>query len=183
MSLNLKIVKNYSTALYVGAKKDNIESKVLNQISSLTQALLKSSLATQALCSPVIDNKIKKSMIDLVCSKFKFDKITNRFLYILIKNSRFSLLAQIAEDFANIIADSQGIKRAEVSSAFKLGTKEIGLISGLLEAELGKKIEIDVSIDPSLIGGAVIKYDCNLIDYSVRGALERIKKVATGSKI
>jgi F-type H+-transporting ATPase subunit delta len=183
MSLNLKIVKNYSSALYVGAKKDNIQNKVSEQISGLTQALLNSDLATQALCSPVIDSKIKKNIIDLVCSKFKFDKITNRFLYVLIKNSRFPLIAQIADDFANIIADSQGIKRAEISSAFKLGKKEIGLISSLLEAELGKKIEFDVNIDPSLIGGAVIKYDCNLIDYSVQGALERVKKVAISSKI
>lgn len=183
MSLDLKIVKNYSQALYSGAKEKNVENKVLDQISVLSQVLSHSVIVEQALCSPVIDSKIKKDIIDLLSSKFKFEAVTNRFLHVLIKNSRFSLILQIADDFAKIIANNAGIKSAKVSSAFKLGKKEIELISGFLEDELGKKVELEADVDSSLIGGVVIKYDCNLIDCSVSGALDRIKKVAVGSKM
>ena len=183
MSLDLKIVKNYSQALYSGAKEKKIEDKVLSQISILGQVLSCSNLIEEALCSPVIDSEIKKNIIDLVSSKLKFEEVTTRFLYVLIKNSRFSLILQIIDDFAKIIANSKGIKFAEISSAFKLTKKELESISGFLESELGKKIELEVNIDPSLIGGAVIKYDCNLIDCSVSGALDRIKRVAVSSKM
>ena len=99
--------------------------------------------------------------------------------------SRFALplILQIIDDFAKIIANSKGIKFAEISSAFKLTKKELESISSFLETELGKKIELELNIDPSLIGGAVIKYDCNLIDCSVSGALDRIKRVAVSSKM
>ncbi len=183
MFLDLKIVKNYSQALYSGAKEREIEDKVLSQILILGQVISSSNLVEQALCSPVIDSKIKKNIIDVVSLKLEFEETTSRFLYVLIKNSRFNLILQIIDDFAKIIADSKGTKFVEVSSAFKLSKKELESISGFLEVELGKKIELEVNIDSSLIGGAVIKYDCNLIDCSVSGALDRIKKVAVSSKM
>lgn len=183
MSLNLKIVKNYSQALYSRAQKDKVESKVLEQISVLGQVVLRSTKLMQALCSPIIDSEIKNKMIDLVASKLKFEKITANFLHILVKNSRFFLILEIIEDFSEIIAESKNIKYAQITSAYKLGKKELDLISGFLESELDKKIDLETSIDSALIGGAIIQYDCNLIDCSVRGALDRVKKIAVDSKM
>ena len=53
----------------------------------------------------------------------------------------------------------------------------------MLEMEIGLKINLQTDIDPSLIGGVIIKYDSNLIDYSIQGALTKIKKVTTNAKI
>ena len=183
MSLNLKIVKNYSQALYSASKKDKMEGSVLKQISALEKVVSCSSMMVKALCSPIVDRKIKKKIIDLVAVKLKFEKITIRFLYSLIKNSRFHLFIEIVDDFSKIISESNGIKYAQISSAYKLGKKEVDLINDFLELELGKKINLKTKIDSSLIGGAVIQYDCNLIDCSVSGALNRIKKIAANSKI
>lgn len=181
MSLNLKIVKNYSQALYSGAKKGEVEDKVLEQFLALGQVVLHSPKVMQALCSPIVDNKIKKKLVDLIASKLKFEKTTIHFLYILIENSRFSLILEIVDDFSKIIALSKNIKYIQVTSAYKLGKKEIDLISGILESEIGKKVKLETNVDPSLIGGVVIQYDCNLIDCSVSGALDRIKKIALNS--
>ena len=167
MSLDLKIVKNYSQALYSGAKKSKVEEKVLEQITVLGQVVSNSSRVMQALCSPIVDSQIKKKILDLVVSKLKFEKTTINFLHILVKNSRFSLILEIIENFTEIIAESKDIKYARISSAYKLGKKELDLISGFLESELGKKIDLETNIDSSLIGGAVIEYDCNLIDCNV----------------
>lgn len=183
MSLDLKIVKNYSQALYSDAKKSKVEDKVLEQITVLGQVVSNSSRVMQALCSPIVDSQIKKKILDLVASKLKFEKTTINFLHILVKNSRFSLILEIMENFSKIIAESKGIKYARISSAYNLGKKELDLISGFLESELGKKIDLETNIDSSLIGGAVIEYDCNLIDCSVSGALDRIKKIAVDSKM
>ena len=183
MSLNLKIVKNYSQALYSIAKKSKVEDKVLEQVTALGQVASNSSRVMQALCSPIIDGQIKKEILDLVTKKLKFEKTAINFLHILVKNSRFSLIIEIIENFSEIISESKDIKYARISSAHKLGKKELDLISGFLESELGKKIDLETDIDSSLIGGAVIEYDCNLIDCSVSGALDRIKKIAVDSKM
>ena len=99
MSLDLKIVKNYSQALYSGAKKSKVEDKVLEQITVLGQVVSNSSRVMQALCSPIVDSQIKKKILDLVASKLKFEKTTINFLHILVKNSRFSLILEIIENF------------------------------------------------------------------------------------
>lgn len=181
MSLNLKIVKNYSQALYSRAKKGGVEDKVLEHILALGQVVLHSPKIIELFCSPVVDNKIKKKLLDLIASKLNFEKMIIYFLYTLIKNYRFSLIIEIADDFSKIIALSKNIKHIQVTSAYTLGKKEINLISGILESKIGKKVKLETNVDPSLIGGVVIQYDCNLIDCSVSGALDRIKKVALNS--
>lgn len=183
MSLNLKIVKNYSQALYSGAQKSGVEDKVLEQLLALSKTIAHSPKVMQAFCSPIVDNKIKKKLLDLIASKLNFEKTTLNFLYTLIENSRFSLIFEMVDDFSKIIALSKNIKYVQVSSAYKLGKKEKDLISGILESETGKKVKLETNIDPSLIGGVVIQYDCNLIDCSVSGALNRIRKIALNSEM
>ena len=77
--------------------------------------------------------------------------------------------------------ESKGIKFVEISSAFKLTTKEIESIHNLLESTLEKKIKLQHSVDESLLGGAIVKYDSNLVDCSLQGVLGKIQKIATGS--
>jgi len=175
MSLDIKIVKYYSNALFKGAKLEKKEKKVLEQISALGAVLQSSKKVQEVFCSPVVDSQVKLKIADLLVKKFKFDAITFRFLEVLITNARFYLLGQIADDYKEIVANSEGIKYASVVSAYKMGKKEIALISSFLEDELNKKIDLEVDVDPSLVGGMIIKYDCNLIDCSVQGALDRIK--------
>ena len=135
------------------------------------------------LCSPVIDHAVKVRLVDLVVTKYQFEEISKQFLYVLIKNARCLLLPRISSMLNELIAATKGVKLVEVSSAFKLDTKEIKFIQEFLETELGKKIELLTNVDTSLIGGVIIKYDSNLIDYSVQGALDRIKKVAIKTRI
>lgn len=183
MSLNLKIVKNYSQALYSESRKSGVEDKALEQVLALKQIVLNMPKVMQAFCSPIVDNTIKKKLLDLIATKLNFEITTKNFLYTLIENSRFSLISEIIDDFSKIIALSKNIKYIKVSSAYKLEKKEIDLISSILESEIGKKVKLETNIDPSLIGGVVIQYDCNLIDCSVSGALNRIKKIALNSEI
>ena len=75
--------------------------------------------------------------------------------------------------------ESKGIKFVKVSSAFKLEKKEMEFIRNLLESKLDKKVELEHSVDESLLGGVVVKYDSNLIDCSLQGVLDRIQKIAT----
>ncbi|MDA9163596.1 ATP synthase F1 subunit delta [Rickettsiaceae bacterium] len=183
MLLDLKVIKNYTQALFNKASDAANTAKVLEQISVFASLSQKSDSINEALCSPIIDRDLKISLIDKISSKYKFEKISQQFLHVLVKNSRFSLLSQIVEEFEKMTADSLGVTSAEVVSAFKLGKKEVETIKSFLEAELGKKVELTASSDDSLIGGMVIKYDSNLIDCSVHGALERVRKVAVKSKI
>ncbi|PCJ27592.1 MAG: ATP synthase F1 subunit delta [Rickettsiales bacterium] len=183
MLLDLKVVKNYAQALFLKAKDLSKEDKILEQISIISDITEASPLAKEVLCSPIIDHSLKIKLIDLLAKKYKFDKISQRFLYVLVKNTRCNFISKIVDEFGKMLAESKGIKAVNVSSAFKLGKKELSFIKGFLETELNKKIELTTKEDASLIGGVVIEYDSNLIDCSVHGALEKIQKVALKSKV
>jgi len=183
MLLDLKVIKNYAQALFNKSSEAVSISKILEQISVLVALSQKSELINEAFCSPIIGLDLKISLIDKIALQYKFDKIPLQFLHVIVKNARFSLLPQIIEELEKMKAESLGITSAEIVSAFKLDNKEITNIKNFLEADLGKKIELTERADSSLIGGMLIKYDSNLIDCSVHGALERVRKVATKSKI
>lgn len=182
MSVDFKIISNYAQALFKTTKEASIDEKVLDQILVLVNVLKESRSVREAFYSPVVDRVIKIKLIDLVSKKYKFEEISKQFLYVLIKNSRFMVLEQISIKFSELIADSKGIAAAEVLSASKLGKKEINALKSFLEAKLEKKVNLETNIDPSLIGGIVIKYGSSLIDCSVQGALGRIQNVAGKSK-
>ena len=57
------------------------------------------------------------------------------------------------------------------------------MVRKFIEAELGQQVELAMSVDSALIGGVIIKYDSNIIDCSVQGALDRIEKLSNNSKI
>jgi len=183
MLSNSKIIRNYSEALFAVAKKISKENKALDQLSIFVDILDKSALVKKALYSPIINDDIKKNLVDLVAEKCKFEKISKQFLYVLIKNARCVLLPEIVRDLESVILRSNGIKETSLLSAHKMNTKDIKSVEEFLEKKLDTKISLSHKIDSSLVGGIVIEYDSNLIDCSIKGALNKIKDLASKTKI
>jgi F-type H+-transporting ATPase subunit delta len=183
MSLDLKIVKNYSQALLTSAQVISKENKVLEQMQFFANLMQESLIVRTALCSPVVGKEVKVRLVELVADKYKFESMSKRFLYVLIKNARCSLFSEIVDTFAKLIASARGVKYAELLSAFKLSSKDVEVVRKFIEAELGQQVELAMSVDSALIGGVIIKYDSNIIDCSVQGALDRIEKLSNNSKI
>ncbi len=181
MSLDIKIVKNYAHSLFVQAKKESKENKVFENIRVFGDVLRDFSALKTMLCSPIIDKSDKDRFIDILTNKLKSESLLKRVLYILIKNARMHLFSEIVDEYEALLRESKGIKFVEISSASKLGKKEMEFIHNLLESSLDKKIELEHSVDESLLGGVIVKYDSNLLDCSVQGALDRIQKIATRS--
>lgn len=179
MSLNIKIIKKYSQVLYDQAIKTGIENQVLEQTVSLKKIMLNSSTIMQALCSPIIEKNIKKKIVDLVALKLKFSQVTTNFLHVIIKNARYHLVPEISDELSKIIAKSQNIYDVKVTFPHLPHQKEIDAINTFLKSVVSKKMKITTNVDPSLIGGAIIEYDNNIIDCSIRKVLDKIIKKNT----
>lgn len=179
MSLDIKIVKNYSQSLFTQAQKESKENKVFESLKVFSEVLRDFSVVKNMLCSPIIEKSDKDRFVDILTDKLKSELFLKRILYILIKNSRMNLFFQIVDEYEVLLMESRGIKFVEISSAFKLAAKEIEFIHNLLESTLEKKITLEHSVDESLLGGVIVKYDSNLIDCSLQGVLGRIQKIAT----
>ncbi|MDG1436725.1 MAG: ATP synthase F1 subunit delta [Rickettsiaceae bacterium] len=183
MALDFKIVQNYAQALLKNAKANSKEEIILEQLQVFIPLMVNIPLLERTLLSPVLDKPIKEKLVDSIVAHYKFDKLLNSFLHVVIKHSRCDLLPQITETYNKLILDLNGTKPAKITSAFKLTSKQIKVVQKILEDKIGHKVTLEDKVDESLLGGIIMEYNSNLIDCSVVGAIDRIEKLAQRTKI
>ncbi|MDF2690332.1 MAG: atpH [Gammaproteobacteria bacterium] len=103
-----------------------------------------------------------------------FDKPIQNFIRVLAENSRLALLPQISEIYAEYLAESQKACKAVLISATSVDPAYVEQIKKALSKKLNQSIELNVEVDESLIGGAIIKAGDLVIDGSVKGQLNRL---------
>ena len=101
------------------------------------------------------------------------------FVRVLAANGRLSLLPEIAALFEIQRRDAEGTIQAEMVSAFAATEAQQAEVVESLRKRLGREVELSCSIEPDLIGGAVIRAGDLVIDGSVRGKLERLGSALT----
>jgi len=106
------------------------------------------------------------------------EKCSN-FVRVLAANGRLSLLPEIAALFEIQRRDAEGTIQAEMTSAFAATEAQQASIVASLRKRLGREVVLSCSIEPDLIGGAVIRAGDLVIDGSVRGKLERLGSALT----
>lgn len=125
----------------------------------------------------------KQYAISLYESTTKIDKIQaekriGNFIKILIKNNDLSLIDKIIQQYYKYYRNQRNITKIEVSSAKKLNPE---ILNKLIQ-KFHNQIEIEETVDESLIGGIVLRIDDNLLlDGSVKRKLENLEKNLTQS--
>jgi F-type H+-transporting ATPase subunit delta len=183
MSLDVKIVKDYAESLLAGVDGVSKQEKLLAQMVAFDEILQSSDVIRRSLYSPIIDRSAKVRLVDAIVERYKFEKIFNQFLRVLIKNARCNLLPQITKSVKKLISDAKGIKLVEVVSAYDLPKKSQQNMQEFLEKKIGSKLEATFTTDASIIGGVVIKYDSNLIDCSVEAGLRKIENIVAKIRV
>ena len=101
---------------------------------------------------------------------------------LLLRRGRIEQLPRVAAEFRRLDNTRQGVTLATATSAAPLGLDEVRALSGRLEQMTGGRIDLDLQVDPSLLGGLVVRVGDRLIDGSVRGRLERLRnQLASGA--
>jgi len=96
------------------------------------------------------------------------------FVKVLADNDRLSLLPEIGAQFETLRATAEGTLEATITSAQELSQAQIDELVGGLKAKFNRAVNVQVAVDPELIGGAVITIGDQVIDGSVRGRLQRM---------
>src|SRR4029079_6906553 len=108
------------------------------------------------------------------------DKIgapTLAFLKLLLSKRRIEILAEIHQEFQRLLRNFQNIATATAVTAIPLLPAEQQGIIATLESITGKKIELETTVDPSVIGGGLVRVGDTVYDSTVKGDLERLRKV------
>jgi F-type H+-transporting ATPase subunit delta len=117
-----------------------------------------------------------RQLTDLVAaiSGDALDENTRAFLGLLTENDRVSYLPEIADRFEELKADAQNVADVEVVSAVELSDAQRERLTGALRKRLARDVRMHCTVDPTLIGGAVVRAGDTLIDGSLASRLERL---------
>ena len=97
------------------------------------------------------------------------------FLITVLENGRFAALPEIAKQFRALANAQSGWSDALVQSAFPIGAAELAQLATTLEKRFGRKLQLTVEQDPSLIGGIRVVVGDEVLDTSVKARLEQMK--------
>ena len=104
-------------------------------------------------------------------------------IQLLLRRHRIEQLPRVAAEFRRLDDRRQGITHATATSAAALTPDEVRALTARLEQSTGGRIALDVQVDPSLLGGLVVRVGDRLIDGSVRGRLERLRTQLTSGAL
>jgi F-type H+-transporting ATPase subunit delta len=154
----------------------------LTELRAFEAAFRESAELQNALISPAVPVGRKRSVVARIGDILKLSPIVRNFLFVLVDRRRISSLTGILHSFELITDERLGFARADVSSARELNEAQRAALNAQLERLTGKRIRMHVSVDESLIGGAVARIGSTVYDGSVRGQLQSLgRRLSTES--
>jgi F-type H+-transporting ATPase subunit delta len=165
----------YANALADVALAQGAADAALKQLGDFAAAFGVSAELRNFLTSPGVPREAKHGVIEKIAARVGAGKIIRNFLFVIADHQRTHILPEILAAFQDVIRQRQGIAEAEISSAIELSAAQKKRFAQTLERLTGKKIEAKYSLDPALLGGAVVRVGDTIYDGSVRSSLNEMR--------
>jgi len=165
----------YANALADVAMAQGAADATLKQLSDFGAAFAASAELRNSLASPGVPRSAKHGVIEKIIARIGAGKILRNFLFIIADQQRTHILPEIIADFQAIVRQRQGIAEADICSAVELSAAQKKKFTQTLERLTGKKIQAKYTLDPALLGGAVVRVGDTVYDGSVRNSLNELR--------
>jgi F-type H+-transporting ATPase subunit delta len=174
--LESKIAAPYARALYDYSNAQNVTHQVTSDFQNLEVLLAKTQDLVDYLNNPIISSEAKREIVVKIL-KPQLNEVTFKFILILVSRKRINILQAVIDSYLKLVYMVASIKMIEVSSAFKFTNRQKNtLVKKLKQLTKAREVRLVLTIDPSLIGGFVIKTDSRVIDLSIKGQLQQLAK-------
>ena len=176
-----RIANRYAKALMELAVEEGSLERVLSDMK-LIGTLAKEDRFKAFISSPIIDKKRKKSALSAIFEG-KVSPLTMRFLTWVTERGREELLSDIVLAFESLYKEDKNITTIYITTAVELDQASIDKIVSKLKqsSQEEQQFEIITTVDPSILGGFVLKYGDNLYDASLENALNEMRKALMDS--
>ncbi|MGF1659472.1 MAG: F0F1 ATP synthase subunit delta [Rubrimonas sp.] len=165
----------YATALFELAQESGQLELVEGHMAQLSAALAASADLSAAVSSPLYGRDEQAAALSALCKAMGIGAPTSNLIGLMAAKRRLFALGDVIKGFDALLARHRGIVPAEVRSARPLTAAQRSALEAALAEAAGAKIALDVSVDPSLIGGLVVKLGSRMIDSSIRSKLSQLQ--------
>ena len=170
-----QIARPYAAALFDLAKSDNSVEAVEQGLDKLVALANESPDFARFLRSPVINAEEKLVAMHAVLERAKPHTTVGDFVRVVARNGRLFALPAIVAAFKDMAAGHRGEVSADVTSAVPLSDAQAKSLAETLKSRIGKSVSLNQFVDPSLIGGLVVKVGSQMIDSSLKTKLQAMK--------
>ena len=165
----------YAAALADIALEQGAAEPTRKQLAEFVSIYEESAELRNFLGSPAVERESKHAVIENLGARVGASKIMRNFLFVVIDNGRTHNLPEILQTFERVLQQRQGVAEAEVASATEMSASQKAGLLKTLEGVTGKKIQARYSLEPKLLGGAVVRIGDTIYDGSVRTQLNQLR--------
>jgi F-type H+-transporting ATPase subunit delta len=165
----------YARALFDLASDQKQVAAVEADLKSLKAALKESRDLRVLVGSPAFSAEAKGKGLAAIAAKAKFNATTQKFLGLLAANGRADILASVITGYEALSAKARGAVSAQVTTAVALSPAQSRGVAAALRQALGKDPEIEIRIDPAILGGIKVQVGSRLFDASLKSKLDSLK--------
>ncbi len=178
--IRASLAGRYASALFDLARDVRQIESVSASLDTVRAALSESADLKALTTSPLVNRESAAKAIAATSESLGLDPLTRRFLGVLAKNGRLSQLDAVIRTFARLAAEHRGETTAEVTSAFPLNDDQLAALKANLKARGGTDVAIDAKVDPSILGGIVVRLGSRMIDASIKTKLNNLAYAMKG---
>lgn len=170
----------YALALYELADDAKALDDVASDLVSLRQLLAESDEFVRLIRSPVLSRGDQTKGAIALLDAFGANALTRKFIGVLASNRRLFALPKVIDAYLAELARRRGEVAAQVTSAVALSDDEVAAVTDALRKVVGQKVSVSLAVDPSLIGGLIVRVGSRMIDSSLRTKLQRLQLAMKG---
>lgn len=169
-----EIAEPYAQALMSVSQSNGVTEQIGEDVTALLNLLKESADLRNCLTTPVIEVEAKKNILRQALGEQVHPYLLN-FLMLLADRGRILFLEEIGKQYLALLRQQSQTVLAEVTAAVELSDEQKNTIRDkVLAMTQARQVDLEVTVEPSLIGGVIIKVGSQVIDASLKGQLRRI---------
>lgn len=165
----------YANALADVVLEQGAAEPARKQLADFAAAYAESVELRNFLASPAATHEEKHRVIESILARLGSSRIIRNFLFVVVDHQRAHLLPEIVSSFVQVLMERQNVEEAEVASAVELNKDQKSTLLQTLERLTGKRILAKYTLEPGLMGGAVVRIGDMIYDGSLRKRLNVLR--------
>jgi F-type H+-transporting ATPase subunit delta len=174
------LADRYATALFDLADERKSLDQVADDLRQLRAMLAESAELRRLIRSPILSRIEQGRAITAIAEGAGLTPLTRNFLGLVAQNRRLFAVPGMIDAFLARLASRRGEVTAEIVAAQALTPAQLDAVNEQLRKAMGSKVAVEVRVDPTLLGGLVVKVGSRMVDASLRSKLHRLQLAMKG---
>lgn len=174
-SITSGIAARYASSLFDLALEARSVDGVAKDLGRFDALMRGSDDLMRLVRSPVFSTADQLRATKVILSTAKIGGLVANFIKVVAQNRRLFAMPAMAAQFSKLVAAHRGEASAEVSVAQKLNAAQAKELKAALDSVVGKDVTVHETVDPSILGGMIVKIGSRQIDTSLRTKLSSLK--------